>query len=131
MNKDYIRRDEIIFGNYDASRYKYGGCARADINLTQLKTLIAEDFIDFNECQNDSPTTKDFIETIDGCDCEVLFEIYAIDKNRSDYRVTIEGVNVLTTDINCFCFLIEEWRYADELTVNADNNKYSIRAWWD
>lgn len=133
MNKDYKRRDEIIFGNYLASRYELGGCARADINYDQLKKLIDEDFIDMDENQNDSPSTQDFVNDINGFENDVSFEIYAISPDRGDYRVTIEGINIsfYNEDKEALCYFVEQWRYADEFNIYEQGGEYHIRAWWD
>jgi len=133
MNKDYKRRDEIIFGNYRASRYESGGCARADISIVQLKQLIEEDFINVHENQNDSPNVLEFLNDIEGHEDNAIFEIYAISPDREDYRVTIEGINIdiSDSDKDALCYFIEQWRYADEFTINNMANGYSIRAWWD
>jgi hypothetical protein len=133
MNKDYKRRDEIIFGGYWEDRYKYGGCANDTIDYKQLKSLIDEDFIDMDECQNDSPTTQDFVDAISGYEDNVLFEVYAISPQRDDYRVTIEGIELTVpmTDLDQFIYFIEQFRYADEFEIHSDNDYFYIRAWWD
>jgi len=55
-NKDYERRDDIIFGrfceNTDTKSFKIG--------ITQLNCLIDEKFIDPNETQNASPSVAEF-----------------------------------------------------------------------
>lgn len=133
MNSNYKRRDEIIFGEYDDSRYKLGGCAHADIDYETLKTLVDEDFIDMDENQNWSPSTKDFLDMSDGFKDNVSFEIYAISPQREDYRVTIEGINVEVpeTDIDSFIYFIQNLRSADEFNIYNNNDKFYIHAWWD
>lgn len=133
MNRDVKRRDEIIFGEYWSDRYKFGGCSNTEINFDQLKQLVEEDFINLNECQNDSPSTKEFISFADGYENNVIFEIYAISPDRDDYRVTIEGIQI-TIPIDKrddLCNFMNNFRYADEFNIDSDEDNYFIRAWWD
>lgn len=133
MNKDYKRRDEIIFGNYDENRYKMGGCCRFEMDASKFEQLIQEEFLDPNENQNESPTTAEFQEYIEGCEDWVEFEAYAISPDRSDYRVTVEGVNVWipSDQKEKLCKYVEAFRDADEFNISTDENGFHLRAWWD
>ena len=133
MNNNYKKRDEIIFGNYNANRYSCGGCARADVSYVQMKKLVDEDYISLDENQNDSPTTEDFMNAIQGYENNVTFEIYAIEPEREDYRVTIDGISIHFSDKDkdALSFFVEQWRYADEFNIYEQNGEYYIRAWWD
>ena len=132
MNKDYIQRDEIIFGSYKPGRYS-GGCARAEIDGKTLLELVKRDFIELDECQNDSPTTKEFIEAFNGVEDYISYEVYAIEHARDDYRVTVEGVNVRMPENmkTRFFKIVSSFGYADEFNVWEDNGILYMRAWWD
>ena len=124
MNKDFKRRDEIL----GIANKKYmGGIIHFEaIDVQTLKLLIDEDFIELDEAQNCSPTTKQFYEFM----CEhpqVKAEGYAVSPERDDYRVTIEGLNChenttkeLKTQFTEFC------NDADEFQITP-----FLRSWWD
>ena len=81
LNRDIARRDKLIFGGYDKSKY-CGGIRHFECSVDLMNRLIKEGFADPDECQNDSPFIKDFMDTVDG-DESVEFECYAVDINRS------------------------------------------------
>ena len=131
MNKDFKRRDEIIFGSYEPDKY-LGGCRSFSCSYETMKTLVENNFIEMNECQNCSPYTKDFMEILQGVD-NVSFEAYAISPDRDDYRVTIEGVDIEIPDWDYgkVCFLVESFHYADEFSFQHFEGVYYLHAWWD
>lgn len=131
MNKDYKRRDEIIFGGYDKEKY-LGGCRNFTCSYDVMKQLVDENFIELDECQNYSPYTKDFMEILDGVP-NVEFMAYAISPDRDDYRVTIEGfeVEISDTDFDTISLLVENFHYADEFSFQHNGDSYYLHAWWD
>ena len=131
MNKDYKARDEIIFGKYDPNSY-FGGCKRFSCSKETIQTLIDNDFIDLEECQNCSPTTKEFMEYVNDLN-DVIFNCYAISPNRDDYRVTIEGldVEVKDDDYDNISYLVETFHYADEFGFEHNGDSFFLHAWWD
>ena len=133
MNKDYKRRDEILFGGFRKERYELGGCARCDMPYDKFKQLYDEGFIDPDENQNSSPTTKEFMHAVLGCEKWVEFEAYAISPDRDDYRITIEGIDIwIPLDKReDLCRFVEEFHYADEFSLDTDENGFHLRAWWD
>ena len=133
MNKDFKRRDEILFGGYDPEKYKWGGCARCDMPYEKFKLLYDEGFIDPDETQNESPSTNEFIEATSGFEDWVEFEAYAISPERGDYRITIEGINVWIPEGKDeeLCYFVEQFRYADEFSICPCDNGFHLRAWWD
>ena len=136
MNKDVETRDKIIFGNYNPDRYKSGGVRRFECDAGKLRELHRQGFIDDNEAQNESPTTKEFLEFLDSINdknVSVGFECYAVSPDRFDYRITIEGINLLIeeTDYETLTSVISNFRNADEFDVNHVDSGYEIRAWWD
>ena len=133
MNKDIETRDKIIFGEYDPEKYKYGGVRRFECKATVMQELIKNDFVDLYDAQNNSPSIDEFMEYIDGIEEYVTFECYAVDITRHDYRVSIEGIQVLLPKDkrDDFYALIETFRYADEFCCSEDNECCHLRAWWD
>ena len=72
------------------------------------------------------------MDTVDG-DESVEFECYAVDVNRDDYRITIEGIRayIPDTDYDRINLYVEQFRYADEFTFEHMNDCFYLRAWWD
>lgn len=129
LNLDYNKRNQIIFGDDNVEpKLWLGGTRHFDkLNLTQLKELINNNFIDLEDAQNLSPTVQDFLEFMEQHP-NVLAHGYAVSHNRDDYRVSLEGLSFkgkvtkkLLKDFVCLC------RLADEFVMD-DNTLYS---WWD
>ncbi len=131
MNRDYLKRDSIIFGKYEPETY-FGGCKNFHCSYETMKKLVDENFIELNECQNYSPYTKDFMELLSPED-DVRFMAYAITPERPDYRVTIEGVDIVIPDddFDKVSLFTESFRGADEFSLQHDGNNYYLHAWWD
>jgi hypothetical protein len=93
LNKNYEFRDEIIFGRKLGKEDYLGGCKRFErIDYHQLAMLIALDYIDLEECQNESPTTREIFNFMMKYP-NVLAHGYVISPERIDYRITLEGVD--------------------------------------
>lgn len=91
LNRDIKKRDRIIFGKYEPSEY-HGGCRHFDeLDIERLEYLLDNHFIDPDECQNLSPTTKEFFSFMQKYP---FWEAhgYVTSVDRSDYRITIEGI---------------------------------------
>ena len=131
MNKNYKRRDEIIFGAYKKEKYS-GGVRRFNCSRETILNLLEEDFISPDECQNCSPYVKDFVEYTEGID-ETKFECYAVSPDRDDYRVSIEGVDFIIpdTDYDKVTMAVDISRSADEFSFEHAKTNYYIHAWWD
>lgn len=131
MNTNVKRRDEIIFGKYEPERY-LGGCRRFTCSRDTIETLLNEDFIELDECQNYSPSTKEFLESTIDLE-KVEFECYVINADRDDYRVTIEGVDIEINDSNYkdISYAIETFHNADEFNFYHNESSYFLHAWWD
>ena len=134
MNKDVKRRDEIIFGKYDETKYS-GGLRSFTCTREVIEKLIEEDFIDLEECQNYSPTTQEFMDMTDPESgvTNVEFQCYAISPDRNDYRVTIEGVDVeiQDNDFDSLTNVINAFRSADEFNIGHYAPSFFVHAWWD
>ena len=126
MNKNVKRRDEILFGTADID-YKFGGTQYfRGIDCNILEQLLEEDFIDPEECQNCSPSTEEFFEFMKKHP-EFTAHGYAVSPDRSDYRITIEGIEA---DEDCnnqeaLEDFIGLCRFADEFCIHPPY------AWWD
>lgn len=128
MNKDFNKRDEILFGVYNKDAYKYGGIRHfKNLDVDALKHLLDEGFIDPEEAQNDSPTTMEFYEFI-SAHPNFTAHGYAVSPDRDDYRITLEGIECYEPcDVKTIRDFIELCRFADELSVNDE----CMYAWWD
>lgn len=92
LNKDVATRDKMIFGSYDKSKYSGGIRHFENLDLDTLKHLLEKNFVDRAENQNDSPTIGeivDFMKKYDG----YTGHGYAVEVEREDYRVSLEGVS--------------------------------------
>jgi hypothetical protein len=127
LNKDWKRRDEIINGGRGKRDGGYDVYHFEGMTLKTLKLLFKENFIDPNEQQNCAPscgTILKFMEANKRFTCHG----YVVSPERSDYRVSIEGVELTkkptVADKDNF---VETFRMADEFTCN-ENGCY---CWYD
>jgi len=138
LNKDYKTRNLIIFGEVELSAALktfhrdplnwMGGIARFEnLSLSQLKELIDNNFIDLEDCQNSSPSVGEFYEFMKS-NPKFTAHGYAVSHERSDYRVSIEGVSCnkpyTKKELADFVHLC---RRVDDLVIE-DKKLYS---WWD
>ena len=126
MNRNYILRDTIIFGK-DIPSYN-DICHFNELSLDQLKQLIDLEFIELDECQNDSPTTEEIYNFMKKYP-NYTAHGYVVTINRKDYRTTLEGVEKQARfdseqESEEFYKLFGS---ADELIVDEDN----IYCWYD
>ena len=91
LNKDVKRRDKIIFGSYEKSKYAGGVRRYENLNLRTLKLLIAENFADPCEAQNCCPSIGEILKFMEKYP-DYTAHGYVVGIDRSDYRVSIEGV---------------------------------------
>jgi hypothetical protein len=128
-NEQVIERDKIVFGEpFDWSQ-PTGGIARfRDLTLDRLEQLIKAGFIDLDECQNDSPTTQEFLEFMQQYP-KARAHGYVISNEREDVGAVIEGLEVDRADVTTELFrdFVRLCRYADEFD-DCDAGLYS---WWD
>jgi len=125
MNRNYILRDTIIFGK-DIPSYT-DICHFNKLSLDQLEQLIDLEFIELDECQNDSPNTQEIYNFIKKYP-NYTAHGYVVTINRKDYRTTLEGVEK-DTEFNSVQEQKDFYKLfgnADEL--NVDNNVY---CWYD
>jgi hypothetical protein len=126
LNKAQHARD-IILG---IENQKYlGGIARfISLTVEKLEELIKRNFLNLDDKQNEAPTIQEFYELMKKYPC-VKAHGYAVDKERSDYRISIEGLHHVGNDISKELQLdfMKLCRKADDLTC-TDKKLYS---WWD
>ncbi len=131
LNKNWGRRDSLL----EWKQYKFikdnsymGGIKSfTNLDIKTLETLINEHFVYLDECQNSSPTIKEFFDFMSKYP-QVKAHGYVVGPNRSDYRLSIEGLvcnnNItkkLLIDFSNYC------HQADAFEV-GENYLYS---WWD
>lgn len=132
LNGDYNLREQIIFGeDYNKQNY-FGGCRNFSCDRATLEKLLENNFIDPHECQNSGPYVEDFLAYTEGID-GVEYECYAISPERGDYRVTIEGIDLILpdTDYGNLSMIVESFHSADEFSFQHVGHTYLIHAWWD
>jgi hypothetical protein len=128
FNKDWEKRNEIIApytklkkieGDQDHVHFE-------DLPVKVLKQLVKLKFADPEETQNNSPSIKEFIEYMEANpDCAA--HGYIICHSRHDYRVSVEGITQVPTDLASRRNFFDTFRYADELDVFDD----VMRCWFD
>ena len=127
LNRDVKTRDEIIFGKYESKAYK-GGLRRFDnLSLEKLKKLVECKFIRLEECQNNSPSVREFIEFMEKYSGYTVMG-YAISVKRTDYRVTLDGIEKRE-----IVYSLDEVDEFESLFGDADDfDSYNaLYAWFD
>lgn len=131
LNGDTARRDDLL-ASTEASCDEYGGI-RPFIGMEAgtLAALIAEGFLEADSRQNDSPTAAEFLAYMEANEGVTAIG-YAVSPERSDYRVTIEGIVLAKpytaeqeASFRSFC------ERADELFETDSPYGRGLRAWWD
>lgn len=130
FNRDVQRRDSILKEFFNRSS---GGGVLGFHGLTVevMQQLIDENFLSPTSYQNDSPTAGSFLEFMKKYPF-VKAHGYAVDIDRRDYRITIEGLEAdLPEDkddkIEFIIAFVDNFHHADDFTLTEDN----VHAWWD
>ena len=129
LNKDYHKRNQIIFGddNVDGDNWLGGTRFFSKLSLEQLEELVDNNFIDLQDAQNCSPTVEEFLEFMKE-HAQFTAHGYAVSHNRDDYRASLEGIEFKgKVSKNLMKDFIDLCRHADEI-VCEDNKLF---AWWD
>ena len=122
MNQD--KRDNIIFnGKVD---YSGGICSFNNMDYETLEKLVALKFADPEDAQNSAPTLLEFLTFMKKHPC-FLAHGYVVESKRSDYRVSIEGLQGATNNQEELKSFREFNKYADE-RVARKGYQWS---WWD
>lgn len=89
LNRDYEKRDKIIFGAYEPSKY-FGGIRRFQrMSFDKVKELMNNNFIDPNDAQNSAPTASMFYSFLKKYPFYYVGG-YAVSSDRSDYRISFD-----------------------------------------
>jgi len=119
-NKDEKTRNALL-GIHKGSYVQF-----SNLNVETLKTLIDSNFADPEENQNDSPTIAEFFEFMREYP-EYKAHGYAIGLVRSDYRISIEGLDGYPKTSDSFTSFVKAFRLADTFNVTAGY----VRCWYD
>ena len=124
------QRDEIIFGEV-FNRKKYGGGLRRfdDLTLEQIDKLEELGVLDMEEAQNYSPNTGEIIDFLREHKTDGWYvHGYCISPERSDFRITFEGVGKKTPPSKDELIdFTNMFRGADEFNVD----KEGMYCWYD
>lgn len=128
LNRDFEKRDEIIFGEYDENTYGMGGIRDFDcMNFEVLARLLALKFIDPDDKQNDCPSVKEIFEFMAKYPIYTTHG-YAITPNRNDYRVSLRGVekNSCVDNADELEDFMKLFKHADDFEVSN-----TVYCWFD
>ena len=121
LNPDQTTRDSILFSETPSFG---GGIGRFfGLSLENLEKLINQNFIELDDCQNDAPSVNEIYMFMKMYPT-VTAHGYAVTKERSDYRVSLEGVEC--TDPGTICdpnFMRDftnTFRHADEFSLTSE-----------
>ena len=126
MNTDIVTRDTMIFGSFDREKYMGGVRKCNNLSCFTLEKLVAKDFADPKEAQNDSPTIQEFIKFMKTYKGYTAHGYVVID-TRDDYRVAVEGIDKGgdAESIEELKDFIKLCRWADSLDVDT------MYCWYD
>lgn len=127
LNSNQTRRDEIIHSEAN-TKDGLGGIFRFDgLTLAGLDELLRNNFIAWDEQQNSGPTVEEIHQLMKDFPGFTAHG-YAVERTRSDYRVSLEGVEwkgpagkVVMAEFVKLC------RNADDFICEQDH----LFAWWN
>lgn len=123
-----MKRDEIIFGEYEPDKY-LGGIRRfSDMDYETLKELVDKGYADPEESHNDAPSIETLLEFLKEHE-DFYVGGYAVSPNRDDFRVsidTIESESSAQDNWNTLVEFVNMFRFADEFSI-----EYGFFAWFD
>ena len=91
LNRDVKLRDELIFGEYDESKYAGGIRPFKKLGLVTLKKLVAQNFISLDDAQNDCPCVRTILRFMNRYP-DYTAHGYVVSVCRGDYRISLDGV---------------------------------------
>jgi hypothetical protein len=148
LNADQDRRDELLKAAFEKNDEEYeklfghrvnpnpaahyGGGIRHFKGLTveSLLQLIKEGFVNVHEQQNSSPRIRELLAFAEQFpEAEITFEGYAVHKERSDYRLSIDGLSFakLPPNENAPGGFLRSWYELGQDASERDGK----RLWWD
>jgi len=118
FNKDEARRNGLL--GIVKGESNWGGVIHFQ-NLTAeiLKTLLDEKLADPEETQNEAPSIQEFYDFLVE-NPGYTAHGYAVDLERDDYRISIEGVEGCAETEEGRSAFIEMFRFADDFTFAVD-----------
>ena len=139
LNTDWKDRDRIITGEespYKQPSYSGGIFPYQDMSVDTLKELRDKNYLDPEDCQNDSPSIEQFIELMERHPLMTAHG-YAVSFERDDYRFSVEGVEGIVEGTAGLFDVLKLCREADEFDVEPTApprhmvEAFKFRAWWD
>jgi hypothetical protein len=124
-NQDQERRDKLVnakYENFDKSYAHY-----SDVSVDTLKILLDEKFANPADVQNSAPTIQEFYDFMVKHP-EYKAHGYVIGLERSDYRVSVEGLSGVPKNIESRLDFFRKFRHADDLNEYRDG---SVSCWYD
>jgi hypothetical protein len=128
LTRDEPRRLELL--GIKEPIYGGGIAGFRDLKLATLKILLDEGFIDPMECQNNAPSVAEMYllgEELEELGSKVSFHGYAVEPERGDYRISLEGVFMDDPSPAAVARFASAFRDADEFDVD-DISGY---CWYD
>lgn len=89
LNRDYEKRDKIIFGAYEPTEYSGGVRRFQRLSFDKVKELVDNNFIDFDDAQNLAPTASMFYSFLKKYPFYYVGG-YAVSPDRYDYRISFD-----------------------------------------
>jgi hypothetical protein len=125
LNSNQKLRDKILGISKDA-RYAGGVEHFKGLTIEKLEELVKHNFISFDEQQNDAPMVEEFYLFLKDHPNFTLHG-YAVHDERSDYRVSIEGMELNgKSSMSDMLDFVRLCRYADEFVCEQDK----LYSWW-
>lgn len=131
LNKNQSLRDNILYPFFKSTEYCGGIRHFSGVTYEALVQLFDGEFVDPEETQNNSPSTNEFLSFLK---THQNFTVhgYVVEKERSDYRVSIEGLELKSHPIRNIGLedtvdFINFSKCADELSASLTH----LRSWYD
>ena len=131
LNGDAARRDELLNEAMPGIEVPGGVRYFTGMRPKTLRTLLEEGFADRAERQNAAPSIAELLGYMEA-HSGVSAIGYAVDPERDDYRVSVDGL------VLAFPYSDEQERAfrefcesADELFLTDSVVGHGLRAWWD
>ena len=89
LNRDYEKRDKIIFGAYEPNEYSGGVRRFHRLSFANAKELVDNNFIDLDDTQNLAPMASVFYSFLKKYPFYYVGG-YAVSPDRYDYRISFD-----------------------------------------
>lgn len=128
-------RERILEKYFDKDSNGWGGGIRCfeNVPLPILEELVGKKFLELNERQEDSPTTRELIKFIAKWDkvMDIRAHGYIVSNERPDNRITLTGLQILRSPTDPVRMpnpaFIKAW-----YSFNRDANELTDAwSWWD